>query len=122
MVLCIRSTVLVRLFQNVMSSRDSSPSPPTPLPPGERGDVAGLTRSRLRCLLGLVLVGVFGATASAQTEKSGKRAPEGEDFFFIAPGFQHEGVPKTVAAEGTGSVVVRVLDKATGKPTPCRIA
>jgi putative membrane-bound dehydrogenase-like protein len=69
-----------------------------------------------------VLLGVFGATASAQMEKPTKPVPEGEDFFFIAPGFKHEGVPKTVTGEGTGSVVIRVLDQSTGKPTPCRVA
>jgi len=49
-------------------------------------------------------------------------APEGEDFFFSAPGFEHEGLPKIIAGENTSRVRITVLDHATGRPTPCRVA
>jgi putative membrane-bound dehydrogenase-like protein len=52
----------------------------------------------------------------------GQSRPEGEDFFFIAPGFSHEGQPRTLSGEGTSTVKITVLDKATSKPTPCRVA
>ncbi len=48
-------------------------------------------------------------------------AAEGESFFFTAPGFEQEGQPLTVEGAGTGKLKIVVRDKATGKPTPCRI-
>jgi putative membrane-bound dehydrogenase-like protein len=65
---------------------------------------------------------LFWTLSGAVLAQSAPHRPEGEDFFFIAPGFQHEGLPKSVSGENTGRVKFTVLDQATGKPTPCRIA
>jgi len=48
--------------------------------------------------------------------------PEGESFFFTAPGFAHEGQVARAEAKGSGLVKITVRDAATGQPTPCRIS
>lgn len=50
-----------------------------------------------------------------------KPKPEGESFFFTAPGFKHEGKPVTAEGDGNGKVKIVARDSATGKPTPCRV-
>ncbi|MBS0262161.1 MAG: CehA/McbA family metallohydrolase, partial [Planctomycetes bacterium] len=72
---------------------------------------------RLLVCTGIVLAGCLAGHARAQAPR-----PEGEEFFFIPPGFHQEGLPRTVAGENTGTVKITVVDQATGKPTPCRIA
>jgi len=48
--------------------------------------------------------------------------PEGESFFFTAPGFAHEGQVARTEGKGGGLVKITVRDAATGQPTPCRIS
>ncbi len=77
-----------------------------------------------RCAVWLMAAVCFGACAIAIAIAADKPKPEGEDFFFIAPGFQHDGQPKFLRAGSVsdGSLKITVLDQATGNPTPCRIA
>ncbi len=50
-----------------------------------------------------------------------KAVPEGEAFFFTAPGFDEEGQAKTVSGPEYGVLHIAVTDAATGRPAPCRI-
>ncbi len=47
--------------------------------------------------------------------------PEGESFFFIPPGFSHEGQVAQAEGKKTGLIKIIVRDAVTGQPTPCRI-
>ncbi len=67
----------------------------------------------------LGILAILGGTLCGQ-ETSPPR--EGEDFFFVAPGFQRAGIPRTAAGAETGRLRIRVRDEATGEVTPCRIA
>lgn len=48
-------------------------------------------------------------------------APEGESFFFRAPGFGNEGSPKTRTDADAARLRIVVTDSQTHRPTPCRI-
>jgi hypothetical protein len=73
----------------------------------------------LRLITGACLLSAFCGATLGQAPAT---AAEDEDFFFIAPGFEHEGLPKIIAGENSSRVRITVLDQATGKPTPCRVA
>ena len=64
-----------------------------------------------------IVLGLVTTTSAADD----KPAAEGEAFFFTAPGFEREGKPLTAEGAGTGRLTIVVRDKATGRPTPCRI-
>jgi len=53
------------------------------------------------------------------------RAPEkaeGESFFFIPPGFAHEGQVARAEGKSSGFLKILISDAATGQLTPCRIS
>ena len=67
-----------------------------------------------------IVASCLAAAANGQ-ERPG--VAEGESYFFTAPGFAHEGQVRLLASgDGTASIKIVVVDVATGKPTPCRIA
>lgn len=72
-------------------------------------------------LLTIALVACPQGSVSRGQERSVE--PEGESFFFTPPGFEREGKVRFLSpGEGTASIKIVVVDVATGKPTPCRIA
>ncbi|MFO0917348.1 MAG: PVC-type heme-binding CxxCH protein [Planctomycetaceae bacterium] len=68
----------------------------------------------------LAVLMVLSACGNGLAGEETPPAREGEDFFFIAPGFQRAGEPKTVSGADTGTIEIVVRD--LGEPTRCRIA
>ena len=81
--------------------------------------------STKRCLprvtLWVSIVVMLLLTCGRSANAAEKPAPEGEDFFFIPPGQQVEGVSKTASGPQSGKIRIIVRDSETGQPTPCRM-
>jgi putative membrane-bound dehydrogenase-like protein len=56
-----------------------------------------------------------------QIPKQATKRPKSETYLFTPPGFQKEGTPITASRDRTGRLEITVRDKATGKPTFCRM-
>ncbi len=59
--------------------------------------------------------------AEAQPPATPEVQPEGEDFFFVPPGFARPGVPMWADESASPVVKIRVRDASDGQLTPCRV-
>ena len=74
-------------------------------------------------LCSLIFVGTFAPQACSQHGQFDKAPlnPADEAYIFTPPGFAKEGKPSVASGPGAGRLNVTVIDRATGKPTPCRV-